>query len=271
MNYLFIAFDWTIIILSYALFLKYPGVFSFLFLVIMIAGRQHAFFANQHEASHGHLHCNPFLNEWISTLFCSLPMGHNYFYFKQYHLLHHRFLNSDLDPSYVPIKNDPNWVFPMEKKKFILLCLKDFLGMNYDVMTFYETLYSRHSRSYRYFIDRYSYYLLSTGVFFLFTKDFSLSLFCTLAWFIAKYTVLIWLIRMRTIVEHSGNIPDNNQSRDVIGSFWERFFIIPHNVGLHYLHHKWPQIPAWKLRRADAPVITERIFGSQGLMKSLLK
>lgn len=271
MNYYYIIFDWSVIFSAYYFFVRHPGVLSFLFLVVILASRQHAFFANQHEASHGHLHPHPIINEWLSTIFCSLPMGHNYFYFKQYHLLHHRFLNTDLDPSYVPIKNDPNWIFPMNKKKFYLLCLKDFLGFNFKVMTFYETLYSRHSRSFRYFIDRYSYYFFSTAFAYILTKNIVISILCTLAWFIAKYTVLVWLIRMRTIVEHAGYIPDNRQSRDVIGSIWEKFFIIPHNVGLHYLHHEKPQVPAWKLSPLDSKDLTLRIFGKRGVMIDLIQ
>ena len=271
MNCFYIFFDWTVILSAYYLFVKFPNVITFIFLVIILASRQHAFFANQHEASHGYLHSNPIVNEWLSTIFCSIPMGHNYYYFMQYHLLHHRFLNTDLDPSYVPIKNDPNWFFPMKKKQFYLLSLKDFLGLNYKVMTFYETLYSRHSVSFRYYIDRYSYYFISTGIAYALTRDWKISLLCTLAWAIAKYSVLVWFIRIRTIIEHSGYIPNNLQSRDVVGSVWEKFFIIPHHVGLHGLHHAKPEVPAWQLNASEAPLLSPRVFGKDGVMKVLLE
>lgn len=269
-NYLYIFFDWMLIIFCSVVVFYYRNIFSFLFFYFMVGSRQHAFFANQHEASHGHLSKIKWLNNGVATIFCSFPMGHNFQYFKEYHLMHHRFLNTDLDPSYVPVKNDPNWVFPMNKREFLLISLKDFLGLNYKVITIYESLYSRQSNSAMVFLTRFGFYFVLPLLCFILTKDFYYSILILLYWVVTKYTLLVWLIRMRTIAEHSGPFLHGEESRDIEGNWLEKFFIIPHHVGYHFQHHDRPDIPAYLVKAENCQYLYPRIFGKDGIIKNLI-
>lgn len=270
-NYIYIILDWFLIILCCTFVYYFRNLASFIVFYFIVGSRQHAFFANQHEASHGHLSKNKFINDFLAMVLCSFPMGHNFRYFKEYHLMHHRFLNTDLDPSYVPVKHDVNWIFPMRKSNFLKICIKDFLGLNFKVITIYESLYSRQSNSLWVLITRFGFYFLLPIVTYLISNDLKFSFIILSLWILTKYTFLVWLIRIRTIVEHSGPFRCNEESRDIDGSLLEKFFILPHHVGFHFQHHNRPDIPAYLVERSSCKYIYPTIFGNKGILKDLIK
>ncbi len=270
-NHLYILFDWIFIILAIFGFNYYYNVLSFFFMVIILASRMHALFSDMHEASHGNLFKNSKINTIFSTIFCSFPLGHNFHYFKQYHLMHHRFLNTEFDPSFLPMRNNPEWNFPMSKKQFMKIVIRDLIGLNFYTISYYESVYKKHNSTIQYLFERYGFYLLLFMLNFAFTENVSKSLFVLLSWVFAKYTLLVLFVRLRTIAEHSGLENEEIKSRDVKGNFLENFFIFPHHVGLHSLHHDFPHKPSYIHKELESKKLTSSLFGNQGLLTQLLK
>ena len=104
-----------------------------------------------------------------------------------------------------------------------------------------------------------------------FTYSLEKSIWVLFSWILAKYTLLVLFVRLRTIAEHSGLENEDIKSRDIKGNHLENFFIFPHHVGLHSLHHDFPNRPSYKHKELDSKKITSSLFGNQGLLNKLLK
>jgi fatty acid desaturase len=271
MNRIYLIFDWVIILVCWVLFYQYQNLALFLVNLFIIGTRQHALINGEHDASHGVLFKNQMLNKYISTFFCSWPLGHDWDNFKKYHLLHHRFLNTDFDPAYVPIKNSPDWTFPLSKIQFIFLSLRDLFGLSFKIATFYENLPLREREIKRWLIAKFIFYPILFILIYLVTKNALFSSLVTAQWFIAKYTVMVWLIRIRSIVEHFGPMKHDRQSRDIKVNLVESFIFLPHKVGLHFQHHENPSYPTWKFKYDDIKNLEYGLFTKNGIMWDIIK
>ena len=271
MNIIYLIFDWLLIIGSMSLLYHNQNILIFIFTLIIIGSRQHALISGEHDASHGVLFKNSFLNKWVSVIFCSLPLGHDWDFFKKYHLLHHRFLNTDFDPAYVPIKNNVAWEFPISKSLFAKITLMDFIGLNFKIATFYENLPFREKKISKGLFSKFIYYPFLFSIVFAITNNLIFSTLVLIQWYIAKYTVMVWLIRIRSIVEHFGPMKFDRQSRDIKTNFIESFFFLPHKVGLHFQHHEKPNYPTWKFQYSDIDKLEDGLFTKNGVMKDILK
>jgi hypothetical protein len=65
-------------------------------------------------------------------------------------------------------------------------------------------------------------------------------------WFAALLTSFAAIWRLRCWIEHLGT--DDTHRLSMPG--WLAVLVAPHNVYMHWEHHKWPAVPYWNLPRA---------------------
>lgn len=78
--------------------------------VVLIAARQHSLYILNHDGSHYSLFENKGLNKTFCTIFSNLVMFHHpeawsFVQWRRVHMLHHKYLFTDLDPNYVGRRN----------------------------------------------------------------------------------------------------------------------------------------------------------------------
>ncbi len=78
--------------------------------VVLIAGRQHSLYIINHDASHYALFEDKSLNQSVATVLSNLVMFHHpeawsFVQWRRVHMLHHKYLFTELDPNYVGRKN----------------------------------------------------------------------------------------------------------------------------------------------------------------------
>ena len=93
-----ISFDWISIILFWYLSYKI-GLWFYFIAIFIIGNRQRALGNLLHDASHGSLLSNRFLNDWISNIFTAIPLNNLLKYYRKDHIKHHILLGTkdDLD------------------------------------------------------------------------------------------------------------------------------------------------------------------------------
>ena len=89
---------WGTVILSGALFIVWPNIFTFILAVMLIGSRQHGATTLMHEAAHGNLFKTRWLNEFVGHYLLALPFGADMISYRNYHLQHHKHAQRDNDP-----------------------------------------------------------------------------------------------------------------------------------------------------------------------------
>ena len=73
-----------------------------------------------HDGAHNLLFSNPKINDFISQWFCAYPVFQDNRVYRPYHLKHHRFTETELDPDLA--LSAP---FPITKKSFFRKVARD--------------------------------------------------------------------------------------------------------------------------------------------------
>jgi fatty acid desaturase len=222
--------------------------------IVLIGARQHALFILIHEAVHGHLSRNRYLNETLSNLFCAFPLLFDTEVYRKNHLKHHRHLNSDQDPDWVRKVGLKEWTFPVTAKQMALFVpYFVFLRGPYEwaciIYRFSGFTDKQRWKTEPFFLlFKASYFVLTAAAFIYFGVVTQALLF----WFIPMFFGLTVAGRIRSVAEHFAlNYKDElNSTRDVKTSWIEGFLISPHNVNLHLTHHLHPHIPFYALPKA---------------------
>ena len=123
-NVFALFFDWGLIVLSFTLFYHFPSILTFIGSVILIGSRQFALAVLVHDGAHNLLFSNPKINDFISQWFCAYPVFQDNRVYRPYHLKHHRFTETELDPDLA--LSAP---FPITKKSFLRKVARDLLGI----------------------------------------------------------------------------------------------------------------------------------------------
>lgn len=110
--------DW-LWILAAAVTATYSGSwFVYALAMLVIASRQHALLHILHEGSHHRISTNAKLNDGVSDYFAAFPLFFSTENYRSRHTLHHRHLNTELDPDWVRKRELPEWQFPMARGSY---------------------------------------------------------------------------------------------------------------------------------------------------------
>lgn len=93
-----IGMQWLLIVFA-VFFAKWASSWlAYSISIVWIATRQHALLVLMHDASHYLISRRRWLNDTVGNLFLAFPLSVCVSRYRRHHLLHHRHLNTELDP-----------------------------------------------------------------------------------------------------------------------------------------------------------------------------
>lgn len=273
LRYLFlIAYNWAMIIGAMVLAIKLDHWALYIITPFIIATRQHGLFVIMHDQVHGDIlrKRKRWVGDFISNMLCSYPLGMNTNRYREQHLPHHKYPNSKQDPYWHSMNTLKGWKQPQTRMQYISTLLKDLFGMNgQDTMKLVWPwhVFSNHfSRKVKNGIpplslpDRIGLYLfmmIAGTLIFYFRPWTELIL-----WFAAQNFILNAIIRVRAMAEHpfveiskNDDIAQISYSNTVRPNMFERFFFAPFNASYHTVHHLYPGLPTYNLKRAHEELL----------------
>lgn len=252
-----IARQWVVIGLAFAAAIYTGNVFVYVLAFIVIASRQQALASLMHEASHRRLYKNPAVNNFVSNLFCALPIGLSVSRYGDEHSDHHRAPNTDLDPYWVTFQADPeNWSWPKTRRGLISVFVKDFFGFNTMIsgrQIASWTPFSNHFSTEKHpiplpMMERIQLYILYPAAAIAITLVHGWFYFLVL-WMLPMLSLTPVFVRIRAISEHSALkvASGTDATRHVDASLLERLCVCSFNINYHLVHHLFPYVTYYNL------------------------
>lgn len=255
-----LSVDWAVIAATAALWKLYPSLWLLPFTAIIVGSRQHGLAVLMHETIHQRLFSRPWLTHTLGRL-CAWSLFISWSSFRENHLAHHRFVNSEKDPDLqFKMRSRPlDWTFPKTFPALAVLFFKDLFGYGFVInvrrmLRYRGTQLSNQRRSFGTPPDRLLPRLILTACFiFIWILAFGLSGFMAI-WVLPLFTTLPWMLRVRSVAEHF-NLSNKflEQTRVVRAPWIEREFFGfgPHMIGYHASHHLFPTISCHRLKQLD--------------------
>lgn len=239
---LYLAGDWALVAVGLALFYRFPNPLSFLLGSVLVGFGQHGLSVLGHEAVHYRVCENKRLNDFIGNLFCFMPNGITVSSYRTFHLAHHRDPFAKGDPE-LALRRALGGGFrpPYTVARGLKLWALSFLGGSVrELLTFAATL-PRSQRGEQLGIAAYT--LASVALALVFAPSL-LGL-----WFYALATTFISKVRVQGWYEHG--LEEGEGNRYALPSPFFRAFV-PHNIWVHYEHHRYPSVPFYNLEKLRA-------------------
>lgn len=248
LSILSIVVDWALIVLGYVLV-----VYSIYFIpltLLMIGSRQRAISNLSHDASHFNLFKNKTINDFITNIFCSLPMFETVAIYRKLHFKHHKFLG---DP-----ENDP------DSKAHLLLGYDDtnpwrgspfknyirlVLNQRSLASSFFGNIFNLSFKDSGYLLAWWvSVYVLIATLF-----NIKLTLLIFFVWFLSKATTFHLIRVFAEFLDHTGLEKDKEVyfTRNLPQNGLMRFIVHPNCDTYHIAHHLYPKVPHYNLKKAD--------------------
>lgn len=248
-----LATDWAIIATVVTLAISTQSFLAAFFAVVIVGTRQHALCLLMHDGAHNRLFTNPKLNFAMSDFFCAYPLFLTTTKYRDSHLAHHRFLNTEEDPDWNLRRGKKEWEFPKSRTVVTRILTKQLLGLNTIHMLSKLYRFGVKNRSVTHVmpmsrtkkVARVLYYLVLFGALTAVGGWKAYLLF----WVFPAFTILPFLLRLRSLSEHFG-LPwkhELDSSRNVHANIFEKFFFVPHNGEYHLDHHLYPSVPFYNL------------------------
>lgn len=255
-NVLRIFLDWLIIILVITASLILESVFAYFIGLIIVGSRQQSLSVFLHDGAHGLLIRNRKLNNLLSEVLLAWPLFTSMRGYRSIHLLHHKYLNTQLDPDWA--RNQPGDLKSVKhwKEAFSIVCglktatrsLSSFLNLrNSAEKTRQDALW--HS-------VRILFYVVVASL----VSLLSLWQEALLYWVAPFLFYSMPVFRFRGISEHWGLENDSTarMTRTIIVNPVEAFLVYPNNINYHFVHHLYPGIPYRKLPEAYSLLIQNK-------------
>lgn len=235
--------------------LQSSGILSIWFFpvtLLLIASRQHALLILMHEGSHYRLSSNRSYNEILGSL-----IGWNFFAsfhgYQRHHGKHHELLklNTMEDPDWAR-KQNAQWAFPMARLSFLKLLVRDVFLLNTP-----DYVQEAKDANNNKIVNRKDLFLQGGRILYAITLltaliYFGLFKIWLLYWVLPIFTTLKAILRIRAVVDHFCTASSHPlaQSRTVLGSGWDKLIFSPCSIAYHGVHHLYPSIPYYNLKRA---------------------
>ena len=249
---------WGVIIGAMAMFIYLPNPLTYILAFLLIGSRQHGMSILVHEGAHGILFKNKTLNEFVSKYILAAPYGGDMLSYRKYHLQHHKYAQSELDPD-LPLSNK----FPVSKASLSRKLFRDITGQTFlrlriaaFKMNRGETEAIEGSEAFK----RSSNwpYIIANAV--IFGVLFALGhgwLYLTL-WLLPLMTWFFAVLRLRNITEHAMTTFDDNpltHARTTYTNIIEKIFFGPYWVNYHVEHHVYMFVPCYRLKALNRAMV----------------
>lgn len=259
-------FDWGLIF-SLVYVSEVLGSLAFYaFACVLIASRQHAFLALSHDAAHYRISANKLWNDIFSNTLFAYPLLFDTDGYRQNHLRHHGFLNSQQDPDWVRKAHLPQWQFPMPMS-FVAKTFPKFVLWNGPKEWILIMLQLARVLPLKDLSKPESLHRMAVRVFYFSVLAIPLTYFSLWGKFLHYWVVPLLFIfptlqRVRSVAEHFGlaREHDLNSSRNVMAPWYERLLFGPHNLNYHLDHHLISSVPFYNLPRLHEILMENATF-----------
>jgi fatty acid desaturase len=241
-----LAGDYLLIAVAFLMAARW-GWPAYPFSLLILGIAHHRLAVLGHEGAHGVICRNKKLNYWLAQVFCFWPLLVDIKGYRDFHWEHHKHTGEEnVDPE-LELKHD-RYKLPISRSRLWGRFFLDLLGAS--TPEFVETVAYVSKRgsllwpiSFLVIFGPLSYFLGHFDLFVLFM--------------LAKPTTFWAVFRLRIYIEHVG-IPETHR---VHLSLWQRLLFAPHNIWIHWEHHKHPFVPYYQLpdireKYKDVPVLT---------------
>ncbi|MDQ0858856.1 fatty acid desaturase family protein [Bacillus sp. V2I10] len=250
-NFFAIGLDWFIISLAIVLNYFIPTVWMYLISLVIIGSRMRGLDIMMHESSHRMLFKNRKLNKWVACFFAAYPIMISHKAYCKSHMSHHKYLWSEVDPDkqryqIVGLDKPPE----NRMKFFIHHCLKPLLLVhvpNYLIGMIKVTAYAKDEPRLDQVIRTvYWGVIIINSIIFGFWQEL------ILFWFVPFLTTFQVLKYWAEMAEHAGLESEQEifASRNSFGNWFERSLIHPHRNSYHLVHHLFPAVPHYNIKKA---------------------
>ncbi|MDU6163408.1 MAG: fatty acid desaturase family protein, partial [Staphylococcus epidermidis] len=237
-------------------------IFVYLLSIILIGSRMRAFDNLMHEACHRSLFTNKFYNKWITCIFIAFPIFTSFTTYCNSHFQHHKNLWDE--------ENDPDTkryrIVGLDKpqeninkfiKDHIIKVLLLFHVPKYILGTVSANLYSKDiPKSELWTRNILWLVLISTSI------AFNFWFYLIIFWFVPLLTTFQIIRYWAEMAEHSGlnNDTELTASRNTFGMPWTIFLFHPHHDNYHLVHHLFPAIPHYNLKKAHSILMQDKKY-----------
>ena len=268
-----ILLEWTAVVLAASLSQHFWNPLLYLVVVAFIGARQHAMLILMHDGTHYRLFRNRRLNDWITELLLAWPHLVTMRSYRENHLAHHNYVNTQKDPDWLRKEGNDEWQFPQTRTKLFGIFVRDLIGIGgLNLIRLASSLSSAVSVPSKTFSRiRLAFYMVILGGMIAAGCGKILLMY----WVIPYFTWLILIMRIRSIAEHfaiNGSDDAYGQTRTTHAGILARVFIAPKNVNYHIEHHFFPSVPFYRLPQLHALLMSDAGFaGAAHITQSYTK
>jgi fatty acid desaturase len=246
-----LALEWSIIFSAIFVSHRLHNPLLYIVAIIIIGSRQHALLLLMHEATHWRLFDDRRLNDWVCETLATWPTLVSLRAFRHAHLAHHRYLNLPADVDLRKKLEDPDWHFPLPRKRLLWTLAKQFTGLGFwyvvKIARYANANPEASGQTPRYRAARLSYYAAALALIIY----FHVFLIFLAYWMVPLTTSLIAFNRMRVLSEHPP--VERAMAYGLICCYrlnlLERILFAPKNCYYHIEHHSYPSVPFFNLPR----------------------
>lgn len=241
---------WAVIIGAGALFVFWPNIITYLLAVWIIGTRQHGMAILMHDAAHGILFKNKRLNDFAGKWFLGAPYGGELEHYRKYHLVHHRYAQTDKDPDLSLSAKFPVTSDSLKRKFF-----RDLTGLTFLRIRIAAIQMARGKLKPMEGMDAFE--NTSSGPY-LITNIIMFAILWALGvwwayfglWLLPLMTVFWAVLRLRNISEHAMTENSENplrHARTTKSNIFTRAFLAVYWVNYHVEHHAYMYVPCYNL------------------------
>ena len=242
---------WAVVIGAMVMFIVFPNPLTFILAFLLIGSRQHGLSILAHDSAHGVLFKTKALNEFVGKYLLAAPYGGDMLAYRKYHLKHHKYAQSELDPD-LPLSVK----FPVSKASLRRKLIRDITGQTYLRLRLATLKMKTGEAPAIEGSDAFQKtspwpYLITNAIIFavLFAIGhwwvyFALWLAPLMTWFFV-------VLRLRNITEHAMTTFDDNpltHARTTYTNIFEKIFFGPYWVNYHVEHHAYMFVPCYRLK-----------------------
>lgn len=235
---LILVVNWLLVALSFAIFISWPNLLSFLIATLLLGGRQLGLGILVHECAHNAFFENKKTNDLVGHWLCGSVVNTSVYAYREYHLKHHRYAGTDQDPDIIFVNK-----YPVEHASLKRKIIRDVSGQTGYRDTLMKLSNFKWSQNYPWVISHF----LMISVLTLAGAPWAYAM-----WWAAEIFVLPLLVRLRQIGEHG--VANDRTSRSprlntgtTLVSWWERLLVAPNYVNYHVEHHQFASVPCYRL------------------------
>ena len=190
-------------------------------------------------------------NDKLTNIFAAYPTFSTVENYRASHLLHHRYLGTELDPDYV--RHNELELFKLNRKNKTEFIIHIILRLHIYIPSWWKAIGTNKVTGIKGFIWNIAIILVLS----LFTNSITTSLKIWVLGYLIPFIFFLPVLRfIGEAAEH--DYEDHTEVATKTFSnigFFHNLLFHPHNDGYHTIHHLLPSIPHYKLKRLNSKLI----------------